>query len=26
MNRIKKARFSRFGIDGLLDKYDIIIE
>jgi uncharacterized protein YjbI with pentapeptide repeats len=26
MNRIKKARFSRMGIDGLLDKYGIEIE
>jgi uncharacterized protein YjbI with pentapeptide repeats len=25
-NRIKKARFSSFGIAGLLDKYDIVIE
>jgi len=25
-NRIKKARFSRLGIDGLLDKYNIEIE
>jgi len=25
-NKIKKARFSREGIAGLLDRYDIIIE
>ena len=26
MNRIKKARFSTAGIEGLLDKYGIVIE
>lgn len=25
-NRIKKARFSRMGLDGLLDKYGIVVE
>jgi len=25
-NRIKKARFSRFGVIGLLEKYQIVID